>query len=172
MVLTPVLSLQCSSIARKAGLSSHNVWYTRIYDRSEKTLNTALNYIINQNTFVEGRFTHVNTGYDIIFQPEAEALPYIDDYAEPYGSLTNARYNEIYGRTRYQAGITGTHFVDNALGGNHEIKLGADWEVSSFLWTAWRKDVTQLYYNNGPYLLLEHPRYLQLNIKFIDINES
>jgi len=57
----------------------------------------------------------------------------------PYGSLTNARYNEGYTETRYQAGITGTHFVDNALGGSHEFKTGADREDSAFLWEAFRK---------------------------------
>jgi len=114
---------------------------TRIWDHERGyTGNGILSYIINQNTYIDLRVGYVYRWFPIPMQAEAQDLPLINNYAEPYLSLTTARFNETYLRKRFQTGLYFTRFQDNFLGGNHEFKGGVEFEDAYGDWDWWRKD--------------------------------
>ncbi|MDH7514171.1 MAG: TonB-dependent receptor, partial [Clostridiales bacterium] len=121
--------------------SRTNFISTRIWDHERGyTGNAVLNYILDQNTFVDLRFGYVHRWFPLPLQPEAVNLPYIYNYGDLYSGLTTARFNETYLRKRWQTGLYLTRFQDNFLGGNHEFKAGVEFEDSYGDWDWWRKD--------------------------------
>ncbi|MBS3819967.1 TonB-dependent receptor, partial [bacterium] len=125
---------------------------TRIWDHEKDyTGNFVINYIMSQNTFFDIRAGYVHRYFPIPMQEEARGLPYISDYADNYGSLTTARFNETYLRTRAQGGLYFTHFQDNFLGGNHEFKGGVEFEDSYGDWDWWRQNNLYQFWYGGPY---------------------
>ena len=125
---------------------------TRIWDHEKDYTGTGvINYILNQNTFFDIRAGYVHRWFPIPLQEEARGLPWINDYAEPWGGITTARFNETYLRKRFQTGAYFTRFQDNFLGGNHEFKGGVEFEDAYGDWDWWRKDNLIWYWYNGPY---------------------
>ena len=45
--------------------------------------------------------------------------------------------NEVYHRGRFQAMASLTKFIDNFLGGNHELKMGLEFELAKDDWDTW-----------------------------------
>ncbi|MCX7975036.1 MAG: carboxypeptidase regulatory-like domain-containing protein [Candidatus Aminicenantes bacterium] len=114
---------------------------TRIWDHEKGyTGNGIVNYVLSQNTFLDIRIGYIHRWFPIPMQKEAQDLPWIDDAGDLYGGLTTARFNETYLRKRLQLGGYFTHFIDNWLGGNHEIKGGIEYENTYGDWDWWRKD--------------------------------
>lgn len=126
---------------------------TRIWDHEKGiTGNVILNYILNQNTFFDFRVGYVHRLFPLPMQDEAKGLPLIYNSGALYGNITTARFNEIYLRKRFQSGIYFTHFMDNFLGGNHELKGGFEFEDAYGDWDWWRKDNLYMYfYQDDPY---------------------
>ncbi|MFB0565501.1 MAG: carboxypeptidase regulatory-like domain-containing protein [Candidatus Aminicenantaceae bacterium] len=125
---------------------------TRVWDHETGHTGTALfNYILNQNTFFDIKGSFVRRWFPIPMQPEAQGLPWINDYAEPYAMITTARFNETYLRKRVQGEAHATRFLDDFLGGNHEIKAGVEYEQAYGDWDWWRKDNLLWYWYGGPY---------------------
>ena len=115
---------------------------TRVWDHETGyTGNAILNYIFDQNTFVDLRFGLVRRWFPIPMQPgEAQDWPRVYDRGSLYGYITNARFNETYLRKRWQTGAYFTRFQDNLLGGNHEFKGGVEYENTYGDWDWYRKD--------------------------------
>lgn len=138
---------------------------TRMWDHEKDYTGTGiLSYILNQNTFFELRAGYVSRLFPIPLQEEARGLPWINDYAEPWGSITTARFNETYLRKRFQSGAYFTRFQDNFLGGNHEFKGGLEFEHAYGDWDWWRKDNLLWYWDSrqaggGPYYYGTVPTY-------------
>jgi hypothetical protein len=99
-----------------------------------------LSYVLDQNTFFDLRVGYVSRYFPEIQRKETDDLPWINNYAESYGSLTNGRFDETYLRKRFQAGLYFTRFQDNFLGGNHEFKGGVEFEDAYGDWDWWRPD--------------------------------
>jgi hypothetical protein len=130
---------------------------TRKWDHEKDyTGNGVMSYILDQNTFFDLRVGYVHRLFPLPMQDEAVGLPRITDYADQYGYLTTARFNEIYLRKRFQTGAYFTRFQDNFLGGNHEFKGGVEFEDAYGDWDWWRKDNLIWYWDGdeeggGPY---------------------
>ena len=124
---------------------------TTIWDEKDYIVSGTLNYILDQNTFFDLRVNYARRDFPRIMQDAAQELPYMWDYGSAYGGLTPYA-NDTYLRTRFQTGAYFTHFLDNFLGGNHELKGGVEFEDVYGDYSWWRKDnlVWDLY--NGPYL--------------------
>ncbi len=125
---------------------------TRKWDHEKDyTATSVINYILDQNTFFDLRVGYVHRWFPIPMQDEAQDLPYITDFADRYGGLTTARFNETYLRKRFQTGLYFTRFQDNFLGGNHEFKGGVEFEDAYGDWDWWRKDNMLWYWYGSPY---------------------
>ena len=125
---------------------------TRVWDHETgHTGALVLNYILDQNTFFDLKGSFVRRWFPLPLQPEAVGLPWINDYADVYGGLTTARFNETYLRKRAQAEVHFTRFQDNFLGGNHEFKGGIEFEDAYGDWDWWRKDNLLWYLYDSPY---------------------
>ena len=125
---------------------------TRIWDHEKDYTGTGiLNYILDQNTFFDLRVGYVSRWFPIPMQEEAQALPWVRDYGDPYYQFTTARFNETYLRKRFQSGAYFTRFQDDFLGGSHEFKGGVEFEDAYGDWDWWREDNLLWYWKNGPY---------------------
>ncbi len=114
---------------------------TRIWDHEKGiTGNGVLNYVLDQNTFLDLRVGYVYRDFPLPLQPEVADLPWIDNVADLYGGLTTARFNEYYLRKRFQTGLYLTRFQDNFLGGDHEFKAGVEYESAYGDWDWYRTD--------------------------------
>jgi len=158
--LTPSLKFMgmFNYVDRYRPMYEQPAWYlpmqaTRVWDHEKDyTGNFVVNYIIDQNTFLDFRVGYVHRWFPIPLQEEARGLPMIYNEGGPRYYLTTARFNETYLRKRFQIGAYLTRFQDDFLGGDHEIKLGAELEDAYGDWDWWRKDNMYLYwYQYDPY---------------------
>jgi hypothetical protein len=131
--------------------SRTNFIATRVWDHEKGyTGNAVVNYVLNQNTYLDFRFGYVHRYFPIPLQPKARDSAWVDDGGDLYGGLTTARFNETYLRKRMQFGTYFTRFQDNFIGGNHEFKGGVEYEKTYGDWDWWRKD-NMLYYLDSRY---------------------
>ena len=86
-----------------------------------------VNWVINQNTFVDARGTYVYRHFPILQRPEFKDNYMVNDrqYAVFWG---NTYYSDDYIRKKALASISLTHFADKLLGASHEFKLGGEYE--------------------------------------------
>lgn len=126
---------------------------TRFMDHEKSYYGQAvLNYTINQDTFVDVNAGFLQNKFPLFLQEEVKTEPsYIDlSTGHLWGS---GLLNEIRQNKRFQASAYLTHFQDNILGGNHEIKLGGEYENISTEHSVWKEDNLTIYYNDGsPYV--------------------
>lgn len=133
---------------------------TRILNHERSyTANGILNYVLNQNTFVDLKAGYIHNKLPIILDEEANFNPQY--YDESTGHIWGSgRLNETSLKKRFQANACITHFQDNFLGADHELKAGAEYEYNYGEWTAWKENNLLIHYNNGnPYFfgLAESP---------------
>ncbi|MCP2605315.1 TonB-dependent receptor, partial [Candidatus Aminicenantes bacterium AH-873-B07] len=126
---------------------THRVWDERGY-----TFNTILNWIINPNTFLDLRVGYVYRDFGLPMRDEAKGNWRGYDYYTGY-YFKSARFNEIYLRKRFQTGAYLTRFQDEFLGGDHEFKMGVEFEEAYGDWNWWRKDnlAWWAYWNESPW---------------------
>jgi hypothetical protein len=104
------------------------------------------NWVIDQNTFTDLRVGYINRYFPEFLQdelgPPASLIPNAI-YGNPHLDLGTgfyygtSRFGEIYNRGRWEFLGSLTRFVDNFLGGNHEIKLGVEHERARGTWETW-----------------------------------
>jgi hypothetical protein len=86
-----------------------------------------LNWVLNQNTFVDARGTYIYRHFPILLRPE-----YADNYFvyDRYHQVRwgNSYYGDDYIRKKTLASVSLTHFADNFLGASHEFKFGGEFE--------------------------------------------
>jgi hypothetical protein len=125
---------------------------TRIMDHEKNyTLSGTLNYVIDQNTFIDLRAGYVNHHLPLLLKDQGVGNPqyFNEGTGHTWGS---AQFNEIQKNRRFQGGAYLTRFQDNFLGGNHELKLGGEYEYSFGEWSTWKEDNLLLdYYYGDPY---------------------
>jgi hypothetical protein len=86
-----------------------------------------LNWVLNQNTFVDVRGTYVYRHFPILLRPEYASNYFTYDRAEAV-RWGNSYYGDDYIRKKALASFSVTHFADDLLGASHEIKFGGEFE--------------------------------------------
>jgi hypothetical protein len=125
---------------------------THIWDHEKVYMgNGILNYILDQNTFLEVRASYVHHWFPLLLQEDARGLPRIIDYGGRYVYITTADRNNTHLRNKLQSEAHFTHFKDDFLGGNHEFKCGLEFEDAYGDWDIWRQDNLTWYWNDSPY---------------------
>ncbi len=104
--------------------------YTRIWDH-ENTYTTThqVNWILNQNTFLDIRGTYVWRFFPLHSRNEGE-YTYYDNQQKVYWGT--AGYNDEYIRKKTLASVSATRFQDDLLGASHEFKAGFEFEQSEY----------------------------------------
>ena len=86
-----------------------------------------INWVLNQNTFVDIRGTYVYRHFPILMRPEFSNNYMVYDRAEAV-FWGNTYYGDDYLRKKALASFSVTHFADDLLGASHEIKFGGEYE--------------------------------------------
>ena len=118
------------------------------------------NWVINQNMFADVRVGLFHRYFPEFLQdelgPPASLIPNAV-YGNPHYDLGTgfsygtARFGEIYNRYRQEYLGDLTIFMDNFLGGNHEIKIGFEHERSKGTWETWLPEEPGAYMNTLNY---------------------
>ncbi len=90
-----------------------------------------LNWVLNQNTFVDVRGTYVYRHFPILLRPEYADNYFVYDREEAV-RWGNSYYGDDYIRKKALASFSVTHFADDLLGASHEIKFGGEFEYTSY----------------------------------------
>lgn len=123
-----------------------------VWDESVYTGNAQAFYLFNQNTFSDVRINYVNRVEDRLLQPHMYDEPRIMWKSNPAQEITNARWNETFDEKRFRVGAYFTHFRDNFLVGDHELKFGLEWEQFSIKRNCWRTDnLSWWWWQDSPY---------------------
>jgi hypothetical protein len=112
-----------------------------------------LNWVIDQNTFFElrGGWSDVDTDL-LLYKPELTNVPYMYDVYTGYYFGTGYRPNEYCGRPLYQLSAHLTRFLDDFVGGNHELKAGVEVQVGDSKWATWKNNYMEWpWYDGSPY---------------------
>jgi hypothetical protein len=119
----------------------------------QETGSAGLTYLLNDNNFLEGRFG--------LWRHESK-MPYSIEgtennprFTDGYTSYTwgSGGANRIGQKRNYNASLKWTHFQDDFLGADHEIKMGAEVQYGLQLADEWRQNSISNwnYYNGNPY---------------------
>jgi len=133
--------------------SYYQVFDSTTRSRSNSMAVTAnLNWMLGASTYIDIRGGYNNLDWSLTSQPDARLNPTkIDDYTGyVWGNKTGEDQFTI--RRGETGSIRATHFLDNVLGGNHELGAGVEY-VYSFdrLTVARGNPLTIHYYNGNPY---------------------
>jgi len=101
---------------------------TIVWDHENSHTTThQINWVLNQNTFVDVRGTYVYRHFPILLRPEYAENYFVYDREEAV-RWGNSYYGDDYLRKKALASFSVTHFADDLLGASHELKLGAEYE--------------------------------------------
>lgn len=126
---------------------------THTMDREMNYTGAALlSYSLNQNTtaFAKMGFTHKKV--PLVLDINGRSKPqYFDQGTEQLWGSAGFNENRILNKFQLTASIT--HFKDNFLGGDHELKAGAEIEYTSSERAVWKADNLSInyYYGNPNY---------------------
>ena len=135
-------------------------WYKpkeATYQFHDKTLTATglINWIIDQNTYLDVRLGVLNEIFDLPLQSdELSDVPWYEDwYTGYYWGGGGYRFNEYVLRRSIQASVHLTRFQDNFLGGNHEFKAGFEIQTGLDKWNWWKRNpMYWAYWNGNPYV--------------------
>jgi len=108
--------------------NSYTFALTIIWDHENTHTTThQLNWVLNQNTFLDVRGTYVYRHFPILMRPEFNDNYMVYDrlYQVFWG---NTYYGDDYIRKKALASASLTHFADDLLGASHEFKVGGEYE--------------------------------------------
>ena len=114
------------------------------------TASGSLNYIFDQNTFgdIKAGYTHHSLPLRLDEKWRDNPQYFNEGTGHFWGS---AGFNESQMKERFQIGGYLTRLQDSFLG-DHEFKVGAEYEFASGKWTTWKTDnLTQHYFYGNPY---------------------
>lgn len=137
--------------------------YTQQLTYTPWTLSSVLSFVIDPNTFSDLKVGYVKIGQqslDLFELGERPLEMYAQDryYGTEWGLIP---WNEDYERKKLDVDWTLTRFLDNFLGANHEVKLGAGytwwWTRTSYYSAAnyyeyWYKDTPWNFNDTSPYV--------------------
>lgn len=125
---------------------------TTIYDPEKNFRMTGvLNYIIDQNTFVDVTASYQLNNITRLVQEQGRDKPqYFDEVSgHIWGS---AALNRKQKEENLRANVSLVHFQDRILGSDHLLKVGGEYESNSSRWDVWKADNLLVhYYNGSPY---------------------
>lgn len=133
--------------------SYYQVWESTVRSHPRRIgLTGELNWMISPNTYIAFRGGWNDFYWELTSQPEARAnITKVDDYT---GYTWGNKQNEEQYTTRRGESVSArlTHYMDDFLGGSHEIGAGVEY-VYSFdrLSVARGNPLTMRYYNGNPY---------------------
>jgi len=120
--------------------------YTRIYDHENTyTTNQQINWLLNQNTFLDIRFGYVHRFFPLHSRNEGEYTYYDSGQVVYWGT---AGYNDEYIRIKTLGSASITRFQDDFLGANHEFKAGLEFEQDEYHRDWWRANPYYSYWYN------------------------
>ena len=116
---------------------------TRYTDNGKDYVGTGIvNWVIDQNTFMDLKFGGQGIYYPRYFHPDAVRPPTDQPsiITDRYTGFTNGlcRWEDELNRYQLQGSVSFNHFMDDFLGGDHELKAGAEYEkawVDNPIWT-------------------------------------
>jgi hypothetical protein len=113
------------------------------------TVSSQLNWVLNQNAYLDLRFGYIYRWFPNGYSTYAiaDAPRNYDTYYQIYRN--NPRYQENYIRKRLNPSATVNFFMDDFLGGNHEMKVGVEYEKTYSSWDWWREDPYYFWYYDG-----------------------
>lgn len=117
------------------GLGNSYPWsYSRIKPDQNLITSQKLNWVLNQNTFLDFGFSYYHRFYAYEPQPDTygEYTFYDREQAVYFGSY---RRNVSYSKNQIVANAAITRFLDDFLGASHEFKAGVEYE-----WGAYHRD--------------------------------
>ena len=124
---------------------------TQILDNEKNlTASGTINYIFDQNTFGDIKAGYIHHSLPLRLDERWRDNPqyFNEGTGHFWGS---AGFNESQMKTRFQVGAYLTRFQDSFLG-DHEFKVGAEYEFASGKWTTWKTDnLLQHYFYGNPY---------------------
>jgi hypothetical protein len=86
-----------------------------------------LNWVLNQNTYVDVRGTYIYRHFPILLRPEYKDNYFVYDRKHQV-RWGNSYYGDDYIRKKALASVSLTHFADDFLGASHEFKFGGEFE--------------------------------------------
>jgi len=111
-----------------------------------------LNWVLSPNSFLDLRASYAALDNPIYFQDSSDKMPHYYDYFTNYRWGGDDRPEEHTYRHNTQVSVRMTQFLDDFLGGNHEVQLGVEYYDYYQQWNYWRYDpMTWHYYNGSPY---------------------
>ncbi len=137
----------------------YNWGYTTVVEDSSQvsiqkqlTVTGNLSWLLGSNTMLDLRAGFSDVKWPINYHEGTENnRSYYDSYTGYYWGSTFRFGEEVWRNTR-QASARITHFQDNFLGGDHEIKAGIEWQWGVDWWGWYRADpVHEYWYNGSPY---------------------
>jgi hypothetical protein len=143
------------------GSFTNNLYYPSYFQVFESTVRSKsnrmavtanLNWMFGTNTYLDIRGGYNNLDWALTSQPEARTnITKIDDYTGyTWGNKQNEEQYTIRRGETVSARLS--HFMDNVLGGNHEIGAGVEYLYSFDRLTVARGNpLTMHYYNGNPY---------------------
>jgi hypothetical protein len=125
---------------------------TRVLDDATGYVAAGLmNYALTQTTQVDLNVSFTELRTPLYDRGTTDANPRYLDAGTGY-IWGSGGVNEWIGRKRFQGGAQLTHFQERALGGNHELRLGGEYEQLNGETSSWKGDNLVLTYLNGsPY---------------------
>jgi len=126
-----------------------------------------VNYILDQNTFVDFRGTYINRRFPIISQTQDQ--PTFFDYKQDIWWGASA-YNDESVHKKMLASVSLTRFQDDFLNASHEFKAGVEFEQSEYHRDWYRGNPYYLYYDDyaagSPYYYSPSLRQGRLRISY------
>ena len=121
-------------------------------DRMTGTLN--LSWQMNSNTILDIRAAVSRFNYPITYNKETMAgdfIAYSDGYTS-YSWGANGNWESDIHRTNIQSSARLTQFLENVLGGDHEIGAGIEYTLGQENWGLYRPNpMNWAFYNGNPY---------------------
>ncbi|MEW5900037.1 MAG: TonB-dependent receptor, partial [Acidobacteriota bacterium] len=156
------LTVQLTNDIRYTGMFHYNHVYEPVYQNSgggniayentaiwdnENAFATThrINYILNQNTFLDVRGTYVYRKFPVHSRTQSEPTFY--DYTQDiwWGA---SPYNDDSTRKKLLGSASITRFQDDLLGASHEFKAGAEFEQSEYHWDWYRGNPYYSYWDD------------------------
>jgi hypothetical protein len=127
-------------ITKEASMYDHNI------KRYVGTLTGT--YLFGANTFVDAKLGYAYWFLPEYLQPEVADKPLVEDFGSPYHFLYGGYREDAYRKAHFQGGLYLTHYMDNFLGGSHELKSGVEYGAGNEIWGMWRQDNMIVYMNS------------------------
>jgi hypothetical protein len=97
-----------------------------------------LNWILNQNSFLNLRISYQKKFNPYLIHPELESASSYDDRFTSILIGPSVTRNYEFNVPKMGTNLAFTYFWDDFLGGDHEIKMGLEYETASTLIPFWR----------------------------------